>query len=237
MPRRLRASLIVILNLFQDPVHPWKDCYTRGMSAFIFDFDGTIADSFETVIQIFHELTGRHDRLPDAEIERLRGMTLRQVAKDLHIQVWKVPYLLMKGRRTMNRQMEQVHAHRGVPEVIRKLFDEGHQLFIVSSNSTKNIELFLQQHNLSKEFVSIYGGVGLLSKARMLRRVARRNSLEPEDTWYVGDEVRDIEGAHQAGLKVVAVAWGYNTAAILQQHRPTKLVHNPSELLQLLEMA
>ena len=85
------------------------------------------------------------------------------------------------------------------------------------------------------EFVEIYSGVGLFDKARILKKVVRRNNLDPADTWYVGDEVRDIVGAQHAGLRVIAVAWGYNTAAILADHHPTKLLHRPSEIIDTLE--
>ena len=205
------------------------------MAAIIFDFDGTIADSFEAVVRIFHELTCRHEPIGLAEIERLRGMSILQVAEELHIQPWKMPFLLMRGRRRMNRRMGGITAQPGVPGVVRKLYEEGHQLFIVSSNSQKNIRLFLRQHHMNKEFVKLYGGVGLLGKSKMLKKVLRRNKLDPGNTWYVGDEVRDINGAHQAGLHVAAVAWGYNTVDILREHQPNRLIETPAELLDFLE--
>ncbi|HEY5442247.1 MAG TPA: HAD-IA family hydrolase [Candidatus Saccharimonadales bacterium] len=205
------------------------------MAAIIFDFDGTIADSFETVVGIFHELTGRHDPLPQDEIERLRGLSLLHAAEELHVHLWKMPFLLMRGRRRMTQSMSVIQPYPEVPAVIRKLYDEGHQLFIVSSNSTKNIQQFLRQHYMGREFVSVYGGVGLLGKARMLKRVLRRNKLDPKTVWYVGDEVRDITGAREAGLRVAAVTWGYNNAKILSEHQPTRLIKSPDELLKLLQ--
>jgi phosphoglycolate phosphatase len=88
---------------------------------------------------------------------------------------------------------------------------------------------------MTKEFVDLYGGVGLLGKGRVLRRVLKRNSLDPEHTWYVGDEVRDITSAREAGLRIMSVTWGFNNAEILQKHRPTRLIETPDELLDNLE--
>jgi phosphoglycolate phosphatase-like HAD superfamily hydrolase len=205
------------------------------MAAIIFDFDGTIADSFETVMNVFHELTGWRERLPAAEIKRLRGMSLLGVTEELRLPPWKVPFLVMRGRRRMTRQMRRIAVQPGVSEALRELYDEGHQLFIVSSNSPKNIRLFLHQHNLGKEFIELYGGVGLFGKARVLRRVLKRNQLDPRDTWYVGDEVRDITAAHHVGLHCAAVGWGFNTPALLGQHQPDRLIEQPAELLNLLQ--
>ncbi len=207
------------------------------MAAIIFDFDGTIADSFESVVQVFYELTGRKERLSPEAIERLRGMSLHGAAEELGIRPWKMPFLLMRGRRRMSKLVGTLQAHPGVPEAIRKLHAEGHQLFIMSSNSEKNIVRFLREHHMRKNFVNIYGNVGLLSKAGVLRKIRRRNRLGSDNCWYIGDEVRDIEGAKLAGIKIMAVTWGFNTAELLQQHQPTAMVNTPAELLQVLEVA
>ncbi len=205
------------------------------MSAIIFDFDGTIADTFETVVQIFYDLTGRHEKVSPKEIERLRSMTLLHAAEELHVRPWKMPFLLMRGRRRMSKQMTHVYAHRDVPAVIKKLHAEGHQLFIMSSNSTHNIKLFLKKHDLTAEFVEIYGSVGLLNKSKVLKKVIKRNNLDANDTWYIGDEIRDVVGAHHADVRVMAVDWGYNTADILKTYNPTKLLHIPIEIIAVLE--
>jgi len=38
---------------------------------------------------------------------------------------------------------------------------------------------------------------------------ARRLGLAPEQCWYVGDDLRDIEAGHAAGMVTVACNWGY----------------------------
>ena len=208
------------------------------MAAIIFDFDGTIADSFEAVVQIFRELTGhKSEPVSAAEIERLRGLSPVHVMKELHIHPWRVPFLVMRGRRRMRKRIDSIAAHPGMPAVINKLYDEGHQLFVVSSNSTRNIKQFFRQHHLTREFIAIYGKAGLLSKAGLLKKVLRQNSLDPADTWYVGDEVRDVTAAKDANLRVIAVSWGYNNADILKSHQPTALAETPNDIIRILEEA
>lgn len=205
------------------------------MAAIIFDFDGTLADSFQSFVGIFYELTGRTDIIDPAEIERLRGMTIPQVIKELDVRPWKVPLLIWRGKRKMGKLMPSIPAHKGVLEVVDKLQGEGHQLYILSSNSEKNIRVFLAKHGALTEFVNIYGNVGLFSKGRALKKVIRRNRLDPMATHYVGDEVRDVVGAHYAGIPIVAVGWGFNTPKILDEHKPTHLVNTPHELFSILE--
>lgn len=206
-----------------------------GMANIIFDFDGTIADSFAIAIGIFHDLTHREEPITPDEIERLRGMSALKVAEELHIQPWKMPFLLIRGRRRMTKQMNNVHTFPGLQKTIRELHSQGHNMYIMSSNSAQNIQLFLQCHAMSKEFIKVYGNVGLFNKASVLRRVVRRNNLKRNETFYVGDEARDVEAAKRAGVKVVAVSWGYNNVRILTQHEPDIMVAEPGDLINVLE--
>jgi phosphoglycolate phosphatase-like HAD superfamily hydrolase len=200
------------------------------MSNIIFDFDGTLADSFALVVEIIHELTGRDEPLPPNEIERLRGMTLRQAAKEVHMPFWKIPFLLARGRKQLWAEMGKVQIFPGMADVIQQLTADGHRLYIMSSNSVQNIEVFLEKNELQASFLKIYGNVGLLGKASVLKRILKQNELDPKQTWYVGDEVRDLEGSHKAGIRVIAVTWGYNNAKVLESHQPEVLVSTISEL-------
>lgn len=42
-----------------------------------------------------------------------------------------------------------------------------------------------------------------------LFEAARRLALPPESCWYVGDDLRDVQAAHAAGMRSVAVEYGY----------------------------
>jgi 2-phosphoglycolate phosphatase len=66
---------------------------------------------------------------------------------------------------------------------------------------------------------------------------AERLGLEPRSCWYLGDDLRDIQAARAAGMRPVAVEWGY--------HHPEKgapaewqadaVIARPSEMLNLLD--
>jgi len=203
------------------------------MKAIIFDFDGTIADSFGEVIALIHELTGTHERMTDKEIERLRGMSAYRVARELEIKPWKIPFLVAKGRRLLRKEMSKISVFPGITDVIQRLSEQGHKLYIMSSNSVQNIHELLEREALDNEFIKIYGGVGLFGKARVLKKIIRQNQLRAGDTYYVGDEVRDIEGAQRAGVHIISVAWGYNNAQALAAHKPDWLIKTPQELLRI----
>ena len=49
------------------------------------------------------------------------------------------------------------------------------------------------------------------------------------DVWYVGDSAQDVMTAHAAGVKCVAVAWGFQDEERLLAERPTAVAHTIEE--------
>lgn len=204
------------------------------MKTVIFDFDGTIADTLVTSVRIFEKLTKRPVPFSDEEIARFRGLTVVKVVRELRIRPWRVPWLLVRGRSLMRREMESVIVFDGMEEVLRQLKADRVDIYIMSSNSPGNINKLLRRLGLRDYFKYVYGNVGILGKAKMLRRIVARNALDPSETFYIGDEGRDIEAAKRVGLKSVGVAWGYNSAELLESHHPYALAKTPDELKKIL---
>lgn len=201
----------------------------------IFDFDGTIANSFDAVVEIFYELTKRPRIEDEAEIARLRRMPAIKIAKEMHITPFQASRLIIKGRKMMTKHLDEVPLFNGVGQAIKALHAKGYPLYIMSSNSTQNVEYFLASHNLRKYFVKVQGGVGLLDKAGALRKVMRQNHLDPALCAYVGDEARDIDAAKKAKVYMISVGWGYNDPSLLRGQRPDSLISHPRELVTVLE--
>jgi phosphoglycolate phosphatase len=201
------------------------------MSAIIFDFDGTIADSFDLVLDLFYEIT-KHPRFTPERIAEFRSTpSLRKAAKAVNITPRQVPLLLIKGRVRMGKRLNEVKPFRGIEPVLRSLHKDGHLLLVISSNSQHNVEAFLNSHGLTGYFDAIYGGVGLLGKASALRRVIRQNKIDHLNCFYVGDEVRDVLAAKHAHVRSIAVGWGYNDVSILRASEPLAVADRPSDLL------
>jgi phosphoglycolate phosphatase len=203
------------------------------MSAIIFDFDGTIADSFDLVLDLFYGLTGKH-RFSEQQIHELKKTTLLHAVKLVHLSPSQIPFLLIKGRAQMGKRLGEVKPFPGIQGTLKSLHEEGHELFIISSNSHHNVETFLREHHLSDYFDGVYGGVGLLSKASALRKVLRQKRIDQQDAYYVGDESRDVVAAKKAHVRAISVAWGYNDISILKAEKPYRIITKPSELLNVL---
>jgi N-acetyl-D-muramate 6-phosphate phosphatase len=71
-----------------------------------------------------------------------------------------------------------------------------------------------------------------------LLEAARRLALDPTRCVYVGDDARDVAAGHAAGMRTVAVAWGYlGPGAVVHDWRAGHVIHAPAELLNCLDLA
>ena len=201
--------------------------------AVIFDFDGTIADSLPAILAVFKDLTGQSpEQFTADEIELMRDLSVPDLMKRLGVPKWKMPYLLLRGRRLIGAHMHGIPVHPGMADTVKALHEHGIPLYVLSSNSTQNVQSYLRWHKLSDYFTGVYGGASLLGKAPRLLKLIEEGGLGVANSWYVGDETRDVSAAHAVGLHVASVSWGYNTRAALELKKPDAVVDTAAELLK-----
>lgn len=71
-----------------------------------------------------------------------------------------------------------------------------------------------------------------------LLEAARRLALDPAGCVYVGDDQRDVAAGRAAGMRTVAVAWGYlGAGAVVGEWQAGHVIQSPAELLNCLDLA
>jgi phosphoglycolate phosphatase len=201
----------------------------------IFDFDGTIADSLQLVIQSYNRIAPlyRAKRVNIDDLPRLRREKAKAVLREHNIAFWKLPILVSHMRYAMGSRVDSVQPFEGIVDALRALRAAGVRCSVLSTNSSANIDRFLRRYD-AQVFHPIAGGASMFGKARALRKLIAREGWRPDQVVYVGDEVRDIEAAQRAGIRACAVSWGYADPSALKAHAPWRLAERPEQLTQLL---
>ena len=202
----------------------------------IFDFDGTIADSRNTLVEIANRLAVEfgYEPVEKEDLFRLSNLSSRAIVQQSSIPAYKIPFLLRRVKKELNKEIATLKPFLGIQESLAKLKEQDYKLGIVTSNLEDNVIAFLKNNNLHSFFEFIYSGSALFGKDKIIKKLIRRNNLPVKHIIYVGDETRDIEAAKRSRIKVIAVAWGFNSASILAQYKPDFLVTHPQELLQVI---
>ncbi len=171
-------------------------------------------------------------KISQEQYEMARNSHPRDALKTFGIPIRAVPRLRKASHEKFRERMNDIKIIPGMREVIVKL-SRNHTLGILTSNDAKLVEGVLKRLKLDSEFDFINSAVSIFGKHRALKKIIARKGFEKEDTLYVGDEVRDIEGAQKAGLSSIAVTWGFNTKEILATHQPDQLIAKPQQLLKI----
>lgn len=207
-----------------------------SVKVIIFDFDGTVADTLDAVVNISNDLArefGYRHIDPD-EVANLRNLSSREIVRQSGISIFKLPILLRKVISALRQDMQYLKPVKGIKEALVQLKSEGNELVILTSNSEANVRVFLENNEMQDLFSYIYSENKLFSKHKKIINFIRKNKLLPEEVIYVGDETRDIEASQKVPIKVIAVTWGFNSKLALIKQHPDFLIDTPRELLEVM---
>lgn len=186
----------------------------------IFDFDGTLSDSYPWFVGALNELADRYRfrRVEPHELEMLRGYEARRIVEHVGMPMWKMPLLARHVRRRMADDLGGISLFPGVSPMLRTLSERGVALAVVTSNSEANVRRLLGE---DAALIQHFGcDASIFGKRPKLRKVLRAAGVRPSDAICIGDEIRDAHAARAEGIAFGAVSWGYTTLEALSEHSP-----------------
>jgi HAD superfamily hydrolase (TIGR01549 family) len=203
----------------------------------LFDFDGTIADTFDLAMSIGKRISEsfRLQIATNEEIIRFRNMPFRDAVRALQIPFRRMPALMLRIRREIHENIDEIRPFDGMRDVLQELRGRCDLLGMVTSNSEENVARFLQRHELDFFDFGAYSSA-IFGKASKLRTLIHKHRLQKESILYIGDTVGDIESCRKVGVSMAAVTWGYNSREILASGKPDFLVSGPLELLDIVKI-
>jgi len=202
----------------------------------VFDFDGTIADTLETVIQISYRIARElgYESLCQLDVEQIRHLGFRERIQLTGLSFWKLWFVMRKVNKSLKSEIQKLKPFDGIKEVIVELKKRGYKVGIITGNSKENVTQFALANEMEHLFDCLYSAT-LFGKDRVIRKLLRQEAIEPQQLIYIGDETGDIEAAQKTGVKSIAVSWGFNTPHALAAQNPDYLIQQPQEILDILE--
>lgn len=214
---------------------------TKEITTLLFDFDGTLLDTNELIIQTFLSVLGKHfpGRFEREDVMHFIGPSLNQTFDAIDSERSAE---LIAEYRELNKTMHDdlVTEYDGVPETLRLLKARGLKMAIVSTKRCETITHGLELMGVSDIF-DVMVGLEEVKNPKpdpepVLLALEQLGSSRDE-ALMIGDNSHDIEGGKNAGVRTAGVAWSAKGEAFLATYNPDFMLQHISDLLELTKEA
>jgi phosphoglycolate phosphatase len=211
------------------------------MKLAIFDVDGTLMDSQAMIIASLAAaftseqlpLPSRPEMLGIVGLSLVKAMaTLRPEDGSARHERLAEAYKAAFWSHRANKSFPEL-PFDGAFDTLRRLQARGDVLIgIATGKAQRGVRHIIDQFGLEGVFATIQTSDDAPSKPHpdMILQAMREVDVDREDTVMIGDAVFDIEMGHAAGVKPIAVSWGFQPRAALEAARPYAVVDDFTEL-------
>ncbi|MCX6056204.1 MAG: HAD hydrolase-like protein [Chloroflexi bacterium] len=202
----------------------------------VFDFDGTLANSFPWVLGILDELAKKFNTKPldPTQLEQIKNYSPRVILEMHNVPLWKLPSILKFTRARMRTHGETIKIFEGVDLLLQALSERNIRLAIVTTNTRETVRRVLGEE-LFELFHYLEDRVSIFGKPAALRKIIRKSGYEKVEMLSIGDEIRDLEAAQIVHIPFGAVSWGFSSLEALSQRFPSHTFTNMQQILEVVD--
>ncbi|MGE4384471.1 MAG: HAD family hydrolase [Endomicrobiaceae bacterium] len=216
---------------------------SNKISLAVFDLDGTLVDSQKDLTSAVN-FTRNHYGLASLEISVVAsflGSGINALVKSVlpNVGETKMPEAIGMFKDFYSKHLaDTTKAYDGVREMLSGLKDIKKA---VLSNKSENFSKDIIENLRLKEFFDeIYGGDSFDEKKpspKPIREIMNFLSVNKENTVMVGDGVNDVLAGKKAGVRTIAVLYGYSPKEKIEELQPDFIAATPKDVVNILNGA
>ena len=228
----------------QNYIHNVPICGTNNKNMFklvIFDLDGTLLDTIEDINNgVNHALEAcGYPKIDIQTCRKLVGHGIKNLLRDALPESMKTEEIVENMSAHFfpyyNAHMsDYTRPYKGIKEALEKLSSEGIQLAVASNKFQAGTKELVEKFFGDINFVKVLGqreGYPIKPDAGVVfEAMAEIPGIKKDEVLYCGDSDVDMQTGNNAGVRTLAVTWGFRTREQLEVHNPWKLIENTSEI-------
>ena len=175
-------------------------------TAFIWDLDGTLLDSYEAILSGIEETFGQFSIPYDKD--KVREFILKYSVQDLLVQVAEerkldVEMLNQMRAQSLAEKNAQVVLMPGARDVLAWAEESGIQQFVYTHKGDNALTILrdLDLESYFTEILTSQSGFARKPSSEAATYLIDKHQLNPDNTYYIGDRTLDVEFAQNSGIQ------------------------------------
>ena len=180
--------------------------------AVVFDFDGTLSNSFPLVARKITEAIAmfRKEELTEEENNSIYGPTEEGIILKLIKDKGEAKECFLRYLDLYNEYHEELLPDfiPGIRELLEELNKRNIPVFLLTGRSKESTMITLTKFNAFMYFKAIYtGGLYGEVKEELLNELASIHHYNKEDLVYIGDSLHDVPQCRRANVDIISVSY------------------------------
>ena len=203
---------------------------------YIFDFDGTIANTVPHIINCLLKCVKNFHLKPVSyeDIEKYNGSVLANVLKELGASEEQLPEIKKYYTEIFLDDLSDIYLYDNVLETLKSLKEQGYLLAIASNRGRNTMIPLLDSLGIHSYFDEIVCESDVENKKPspdMVNRILDRLKVNKEDTLILGDTRFDIIMSNNANCKSCYVCHEEKASEEVLRLNPDLVIYNFKELI------
>lgn len=210
----------------------------------VFDLDGTLADTLKdlgTAMNVALEREGLPG-YPIDDYRRLVGNGIDRLVRDTMASAY-TPEGAVRVKAAFQAYyaehcQDDTAAYDGIEAMLERLDRDGIATAVISNKPDRFVPGILKKLYPRHRFLYAWGqkdGFPRKPSPELLEAMIDRSGCQKKETLYIGDSNVDVLFAHNAGVKVCGVSWGFRGAEELREYGADHIVDSAKELYELVK--